>query len=168
MRLGRRYQVSELNLAQNRSARLQLISSLIAEKKLRSQRELGIALEELGYNITQPTLSRDLDDLSVRKDKAGFYYIASAEDLHSVRLQRSMRDLLISAESSGQLLVLRTPPGGAQLLASAIDQSKISGVLGTIAGDDTVLLITSGPTAATEITKHFLNLAKSNVYKEKE
>jgi transcriptional regulator of arginine metabolism len=159
--------MTELNLARNRGARLQLISNLISERKMRSQREIGAALVELGYSITQPTLSRDLDDLSVQKDKAGFYFIAPAEDLNSFRLQRSMRELLISAEASGQLLVLRTPPGGAQLLASSIDQSRISGVLGTIAGDDTVLLITSGSTTATELSIRFISLAESN-NKEKE
>lgn len=155
--------MAEQTLLKNRSARLQIISDLISREKIRSQKELAIQLENLGVTVAQPTLSRDLDDLAVTKDRAGFYCLADPGSANSNRLRRSLRELLISVDASAQMIVLRTPPGGAHLLASAIDQTRLVGVLGTIAGDDTILLITSGSTAAADLVKFFINEAEAGI-----
>ena len=155
--------MAEQSLLKNISARLQIISDLISREKIRSQKELAIQLENIGVAVAQPTLSRDLDDLAVTKDRAGFYCLADPGSANSNRLRRSLRELLISVDASAQMIVLRTPQGGAHLLASAIDQTRLAGVLGTIAGDDTILLITSGSTAATDLVKFFINEAEAGI-----
>ncbi len=155
------------SLPNTRGARLSAISQILDKKKLRSQRELAQELADLGIDVAQPTLSRDLDDLSVTKDRAGFYVLGMAEDVTYQRLGKSLRDLLISIDVSSQLCVLRTPPGGAHLLAGAIDQAKVEGVLGTIAGDDTIMMITKDSNSAARIMNEFLAMTE-NSNREKE
>ena len=75
------------------------------------------------------------------------------------RLASMARELLVSAEPTANLVVLRTPPGAAQFLASVIDQARVEHVMGTIAGDDTILLITTGTTSAPAVAAHLLGLA---------
>jgi transcriptional regulator of arginine metabolism len=113
-----------------------------------------------GVAVTQATLSRDLLDLDavkVRGASGALVYAVPGEggdrspvtagesSASGARLTRFAADLLVSADHSGNLVVLRTPPGAAQLLASALDKSELSGVLGTIAGDDTVMVIGREP-----------------------
>jgi transcriptional regulator of arginine metabolism len=148
--------MSENFLPNTRGARLHAITNILASKRIRSQRGLAAELLKLGIEVAQPTLSRDLEDLSVSKDSSGYYIIASTEDAPGLALNRAIRDLLISIDTTDQLCVLRTPPGGAQLLASAIDHASFPEVLGTIAGDDTVLMITRNPAAATIISSDLL------------
>jgi transcriptional regulator of arginine metabolism len=86
---------------------------------------------------------------------------ADAEFL-AARLSRLCGELLVSAEASGNLVVLRTPPGAAQYLASAIDHSVFTGVLGTIAGDDTVLVIARDVSGGDELAARFVGLASDS------
>lgn len=148
----------DTQLPNTRSARLSAITDILDKKKIRSQRELAQELTNLGIDVAQPTLSRDLDDLAVTKDRAGFYQIGNPEDHAAQKLSRNLRELLISIETSSQLCVLRTPPGGAHLLAGSIDGARVAGVLGTIAGDDTILMITRDSQTAETIASEFLSL----------
>ena len=84
---------------------------------------------------------------------------AESTEVLAARLARLCEELLVTAESSGSLVVLRTPPGAAQFLASAIDHSVLPGVLGTIAGDDTVLIIAREPDSGPTVAQRFLDLA---------
>lgn len=152
--------MSETNLPGTRSARLRAIQTIITETKIRSQRELAEKLYSLGIDVTQPTLSRDLDDLSVGKDRAGYYILSENDNSPYQRLQRTLRELLVQIEVTQQLCVLRTPPGGAHLVAGSIDQARIPGVLGTIAGDDTILMITDNSNSAAKIRDEFLKLVE--------
>ncbi|WP_416976072.1 arginine repressor, partial [Streptomyces sp. 4F14] len=114
-----------------------------------------------GLNVTQATLSRDLDELNavkIRNNDGDLIYAVPSEggfrqpraplgeSAKEERMRRLSQELLISAEASANLVVLRTPPGAAQFLASAIDQAELQDILGTIAGDDTLLLISRNPT----------------------
>lgn len=104
-----------------------------------------------GIETTQATLSRDLEELGAVKLRGvdggvGSYVIP--EDGHprpmaggTGRLARLLAELLLSYDASGTIAVLRTPPGAAQFLASAIDRASLAGAIGTIAGDDTVLVV---------------------------
>lgn len=104
-----------------------------------------------GFDVTQATLSRDLDELGAIKvrDDQGFLMYALPNELRIVgdedRVARLIIDFVLSVDRSGDLVVVRTPPGGAQLLASGFDQlvgqSQNALVVGTIAGDDTILLV---------------------------
>lgn len=152
-------------------ARQAAIREILATRGIRSQAELSDALGDRGLSVTQGTLSRDLVDLgAVRTRQAGMVYALPAEgddaavpgrgsDAQLNRLASMARELLVSAEPTANLVVLRTPPGAAQFLASVIDQARVEHVMGTIAGDDTILLITTGTTSAPAVAAHLLGLA---------
>src|SRR5690625_2661254 len=133
-------------------ARHALIREVLTTQVVRSQGDLVNLLAERGVKATQATVSRDLEEIQAYKvrDSQGQRYAvgeaAVAEiDPDLTRLARLTADLLISAQASANLALLRTPPGAAQFLASAIDAAMLNDVLGTIAGDDTVLVITKNP-----------------------
>ncbi|MBO0848900.1 MAG: arginine repressor [Pseudonocardia sp.] len=135
-----------------RVARQARIVELIGQRAIRSQAELATLLAAEGVEVTQATLSRDLDELGavkLRGPDGGAPVYVLPEDGHPMRgsaggtsrLARLLGELLVSADSSANMVVLRTPPGAAQFLASALDRAALHDVVGTIAGDDTVLII---------------------------
>jgi transcriptional regulator of arginine metabolism len=144
----------------SKAARHARIVSLIRERAVRSQSELGELLAEEGLSTTQATLSRDLEELGAVKvrgtDGAAASYVLPEEGqgpLRSAeqapeRLRRLLRELLTSADSSGNLVVLRVPAGAAQFLASALDRAGLPEVVGTIAGDDTIMVVVRDPATA--------------------
>ena len=130
-----------------RAGRHARIVELIRERSVRSQTELADLLGAEGVQVTQATLSRDLEELNAVK-VAGAYLIPEdgirplRDAEHApARLVRLLRELLTGVDASGNMAVLRTPPGAAQFLASALDRSGLSDVVGTIAGDDTILVV---------------------------
>ena len=112
---------------------------------MRSQEQLRQRLAPPGFDVTQATLSRDIKELGLMKRAADGAYQPSRDDEHaadhrrSARWQRALAEYLVGIEPLQQLIVLRTGPGQAQLLALAIDRAQLPDVLGTIAGDDTIL-----------------------------
>jgi transcriptional regulator of arginine metabolism len=159
-----------MSTASTRVARQSRIVALVAQMAIRSQTELARLLAAEGIEVTQATLSRDLDELGAVKlrgaDSGAAVYVIP-EDGSPVRgvqggtsrLARLLAELLVSAEGSGNLTVLRTPPGAAQFLASAIDRAALHEVVGTIAGDDTVMAIAREPTSGTGLAERFAGLA---------
>lgn len=157
-----------------KAARHALIEEIITHAAIRSQAELRELLAQRGLRTTQATLSRDLEELRALKvrsaDGTQVYALAGEraggavgplreEEVIAARLSRWAGDLLVSAEAAGNELVLRTPPGAAQFLASAIDHSVLPGVLGCIAGDDTVLVVCRDPAGAERLGERLLKLA---------
>ncbi len=157
-----------------KSARQQRIVELLETGQVRSQSELADQLTADGLSVTQATLSRDLvelDAVKVRTAGGALVYavpgeggdrtpLAGRESAASeARLSRLCADLLVSAESSANLVVLRTPPGAANFLAVAMDKAELGDVLGTIAGDDTVLVIARDPAGGAALERRFLDLA---------
>ncbi|GAA4285041.1 arginine repressor [Brevibacterium daeguense] len=156
-----------------KAARQQLIVDLIRRDPIGSQSELLRRLAARGVSVTQATLSRDLLELGAVKVRgaSGPVYAVPGEggdrrlqpagegEALDAKLPRILEELLVSATSSDNLVVLRTPPGAAQYLASALDRSVIPGVLGTIAGDDTVLVIAGEGHAGEELVDRLLELA---------
>jgi transcriptional regulator of arginine metabolism len=145
-----------MSVARTKAARHQRIVDLLGRHPVHSQAVLARLLADDGLAVTQTTVSRDLVELgAVRvRDRAGQLVYAvpaeggditprAAEEEQAAldRLVRRLGELLVSAEASANLVVLRTPPGAAQFLASAIDHGLLRDLLGTIAGDDTVLVI---------------------------
>jgi transcriptional regulator of arginine metabolism len=140
------------------------------EPPVRSQEELADLLGQRGLRVTQATLSRDLDELGAvrrRGPDGALSYALPAEPGNaalgsepSARLARVVGELLVSAEASANLVVARTPPGAAQLLASVIDHAGWPGVLGTVGGDDTVLIIARDPAGGDELARALLGLAR--------
>ena len=130
----------------NRSERVQLIQKIISEGKIGSQDELQIRLQQLGCEVTQATLSRDLRSLQVMKMsdvKEGYIYKLQSNQAGASDISRLefMADGVLSVEFSGNLGVIKTFPGYANSVAILIDKANPSEILGTIAGDDTILLI---------------------------
>ena len=161
-----------------KNARHQRIVEIVTQHEVRSQGELADLLAESGLRVTQATLSRDLvelDAVKVRTASGALVYAVPAEGgdrrpaapgetaAAAARLARLCGELLVSADASANLVVLRTPPGAAQFLASAFDTSEI---LGTIAGDDTVLVIGRDPSGGDALARRFLALADTHHQKE--
>ncbi|HSU70492.1 MAG TPA: arginine repressor [Micrococcaceae bacterium] len=157
-----------------KTARQARIRALLTSRPVRSQAELAALLADDGLNVGQATLSRDLVELRavrVRGDDGGLVYAVPQEggdrtphsavpqELLDTRLTRLCAELLVTAESSGNIVVLRTPPGAANFLALAIDHSVMPSILGTIAGDDTVLLVTRDPQGGADTAARFLQFA---------
>lgn len=117
------------------------------------------ALRSLGFTVTQATVSRDLAALGVTKDGAGYGFRNRAGADRNY-LARTISNYVESFASSGNLVVLRTPPGAAQVVAAALDASDLEGVLGTLAGDDTVLVISDQTEGGAELHLKLENMAK--------
>jgi transcriptional regulator of arginine metabolism len=145
----------------NAVARRSKVISLIKAGKISSQGDLVRELKKAGFPVTQTTASRDLEEIgAVRSRGANGEALYSINDSDEGSLARSMplpADLILSVESSGNLAVVRTPPGGAQLLASALDHSALKSIIGTIAGDDTVLVVSRKASGGAELAKELLS-----------
>lgn len=156
----------------SKAARHARIIAVLAGQQIRSQAELAVRLNEAGVHVTQATLSRDLDELGavkLRTPDGGLpVYVVpedgspltsrSAADAPPQRLARLVGELLTSAEASANLVVLRTLPGAAHFLASALDRASLPEVLGTIAGDDTILVVARDPDGGRALADHLLTL----------
>lgn len=143
------------------------VVEILGREPIRSQEQLRLRLRRRGFDVTQATLSRDMKELGLVKRAADGAYQAApdgagqapASDAARHGLQRALVDYLTGIQHAQQLLVLRTGPGEAQPLALAIDRARVSDVLGTIAGDDTVLVIARDARAARRVVRDFEGLA---------
>ena len=133
-------------MTDTRARRLLALADVLRAAALASQEEVTERLRALGFAVTQATVSRDLEQLGAVKTKRGgvlSYALPdqlAAADWSTGRLERILREWAVSIEAAGQLLVLRTPPGSAHLVASAIDHAQIPEVAGTVSGDDTLFV----------------------------
>ncbi|TLP74183.1 arginine repressor [Nesterenkonia sphaerica] len=158
-----------------KTARHAKIRELISRSSIKSQAELARDLAAEGVRVTQGTLSRDLVEIGaarVRSGDGGLIYAVPTEghdrefqaditETSTAKLASLCRDLLVSAEASANLVVLRTPPGAAQFLASAVDHAASRDILGTIAGDDTIMVIAQDPDGGQQVADYFTALAES-------
>ena len=151
-------------------ARQEMIKDWITQGSIHSQLEIVDRLKNSGFDVTQATVSRDLEDIGAvrgRDSQGDPNYRINQESIEEPlsKLSRLISDLLVDVKSSGNLTVLRTPPGGAQLLASALDRASRAGtvpqIIGTIAGDDTVLVVSSESDGAAQNAQLLLSLAQS-------
>ena len=159
----------------SKTARHAKIITLLEQHEVRSQNELAELLADDGVQVTQGTLSRDLVEigaLRVRSSGGHLVYAVPGEGgdrtphvgefaSFVARLARLCGEVLVSAEASANLVVLRTPPGAAQYFASAVDRVGWESILGTIAGDDTILLITRSPDGGDDIAQQFLIMSRT-------
>jgi transcriptional regulator of arginine metabolism len=129
-----------------KARRQAVVLEVIGREAIRSQEQLRARLQAKGYDVTQATLSRDIKDLGLVKRSAdGAYQQAGAEAVvppsAGVALQRALAEYASGVACVQQLVVVRTGAGMAQLLAIAIDRAKLDDVVGTVAGDDTILVV---------------------------
>jgi transcriptional regulator of arginine metabolism len=127
-----------------RTARQEAIRKIVRRERVRTQRDLVDHLKNEGYSCTQATVSRDIADMGLRKLPEGVYVLA--EDIH---LQRMVAELVESVVQSHQLVLVKTTAGGGQGVAAALDAAALDEILGSIAGDDTILIVTGTEGAAT-------------------
>lgn len=159
-----------------KTARQSRIIELLGRNAVHSQSELAKLLADAGVDVTQATLSRDLVDIGavkLRAEDGSLIYAVPGEggerirrartgaaETFAGRLARLAQELLVSAEASANLVIVRTPPGAAQFLASAIDHADWPAVLGTVAGDDTVLVISRDPAGGHDLAAALLALTE--------
>ena len=147
------------------SARRAKAIALIKAGVVHSQSDLVKLLKKAGFDVTQATASRDLEELGAVRSRSDsgelVYQLGTTADGSIARSMPLPSDLILSVESSGNLAVVRTPPGGAQFLASSLDNSGLGNIIGTIAGDDTVLVVSKKSNGGAELAKELLNFGGS-------
>ncbi len=154
------------------SARRSRIAALITTREVGSQEELGQLLAAEGIHVTQATLSRDLDAIGATKSVGGgshsVYALSGLSEVDTsipvngtdVALARIAEELLLRAEPAGNIAVLHTPPGAAQFFAGHLDRSTTFDTVGTVAGDDTIIIVLRSPAEAAELCVTLLRLAE--------
>jgi len=142
------------------------VARLLAGHMVTSQEQLVGLLADDGVESTQATVSRDLDDLGAVKVR-----VSGGESVYAIpehpadrvvpvdQLRRVMGEWVVEVESSGNLVVLRTPPGSAHVVASALDRTGIEGSIGTVAGDDTLMVVAAEGTTGEDLAVALRNLA---------
>jgi transcriptional regulator of arginine metabolism len=142
------------------------IAKLLADHAVTSQGQLVELLGEAGVTATQATVSRDLDELGAVKVRVGggetAYAIPELPVEHHVpedHLRRVFGDWVVEVDHSANLVVLRTPPGSAHVVASALDRTGYPGAIGTVAGDDTILVVAARGTSGSALAVELANLA---------
>ena len=148
-----------------RARRQKAIADLIRAQAIASQEEVTEKLASLGFAVTQATVSRDLDQIGAFKVKRGGVLryalpdqIAESDWSHQ-RLERIMTDWVLSIEAAGTMLVLKTPPGSAHLVGSAIDNALTPEIAGTVSGDDTLFVAVRDGFAMDKVLARFRALA---------
>ncbi len=128
------------NMAKKRNGRQDAIREIVRTEDVRTQRVLVDELKARWFDCTQATVSRDIADMGLRKLPEGMYVLA--EDLH---LQRMVSELVVGVQRTENLVIIKAQPGTALGIAAAIDAAELPDVLGSLAGNDTILVITQTP-----------------------
>lgn len=150
-----------------RAGRLATLRQLVNEARYASQADLIEALAAEGISVSQPTLSKDLLALGAirqRADDGSLVYAAGSDEGHGAtmdKLARLCAEMLQSLRAAGNQIVLKVPPGAAQYLAASLDAAAMAGVMGTIAGDDTILVIAADEEAADGVVLRISEMTKS-------
>ena len=145
----------------SKRTRQQAILDLVTQQRIPSQAALADELKQLGFDVTQATLSRDIAELNLVKSKEGY---ARAQDAGSASIPPvpdplgTFRRLVVKVDDAMNLIVVRTSPGGAQPVGIAVDEGRFEQVVGTVAGDDTVLIITRSVEDAQTFKKKLMEL----------
>ncbi len=156
-------------------ARHQRIIEILECRDVESQADLQVQLADIGVEVTQATLSRDLDELGAVKvlgvnDQLVYRVPPDGASPHEhnsdltnasrTRLERVLGELLGTVDHSGNIVVLRTPPGAAQYLASVLDHTALPEILGTVAGDDTVLAVARDAAGGAQLAQQLARLSR--------
>jgi transcriptional regulator of arginine metabolism len=145
--------------------RQRTILTLVATRPIHSQDELVALLQRQGFEVTQATVSRDIRELRLAKVPIASeqgeifkYVVPNAAPNYASRLHRAMTELATTIAGSGNLIVIHTPPGSAMMLASAVDEAAWPEVLGTLGGDDTILVVIRSPQEMPVVKQRFADL----------
>jgi len=129
-----------------------------------SQDEIASRLDTLGFPVTQSTVSRDLDELGLVRirDGEGRVRYATPDEASpgpSRHARALLREFAVDVRHSGNLVLVKTPPAGAMPAARALDAAGIDGILGTVAGDDTIIVVVREGAAAVDVAGHLRDMA---------
>ena len=147
--------------------RQRALVELVRHEPLGSQEQIRQRLSEVGFAATQSTISRDLEELGLVRVRDGEGHLRYAEladgnganGNHAPPLDALLREFALSVEAAGNLVLVKTPPGTANALAQGLDQSPIDGLLGTVAGDDTILAVAKTPAAGRTLVRELRSMA---------
>ena len=134
-----------------RQERHQAIRTIVRENAIRTQQELADQLQKQGFECTQATISRDIADLGLVKSRTGRYALPE-----EIRLRRLVNDLVVEVHAASNLVIIKSTVGGAAGVCAALVEAKLPGVLGTVAGDDTILLVADTPESARTVEQAIL------------
>ncbi|MDP6965343.1 MAG: arginine repressor [Acidimicrobiales bacterium] len=150
----------------SKSQRQHLLAQILEEQAVSSQAKLVELLKAEGIDVTQATLSRDLEELGavkVRVPVGDSVYAVPDNPTERVlpvdHLRRVLGEWLVEVSVSNNIVVLRTPPGSAHVVASAVDRAGLPEIIGTVAGDDTVILVAASDTTGEEVSERLKDLA---------
>lgn len=133
-------------MVKQRNSRQDAIKEIVRSKSIHTQRALVEELQDMGYNCTQATVSRDIADMGLRKLPDGIYVLS--EDLH---LQRMVSEFAIGVDQANNLVVIKSQPGTAPGVAAAVDAATLPDVKGSVAGNDTVLVVSDTDESARDL-----------------
>ncbi|MBZ5534457.1 MAG: ArgR family transcriptional regulator [Acidobacteriia bacterium] len=145
--------------------RHEAILRLVRLKPVPNQQVLQQELRKVGLEATQATLSRDLSELGLVKTVEGYKLLAQViEPPHASNseLRRMLREFMREATAANNLLVVKTPTGSANALGIALDNAALAEIVGTVAGDDTILVVTRSAATARSLRRKFFHLVSSN------
>ena len=146
-------------------SRRRLVRWMLERAEVATQAELRVALAESGFDVTQATVSRDLDAIGavrVKTDRSTVYRIGvTGTSDERVALFQAIDEFVTVVDVSGNLVVLHVPPGAAQFVASRIDAANVEGIVGTIAGDDTILIVADEEAGAETISQRVQGTEKA-------
>jgi transcriptional regulator of arginine metabolism len=150
----------------SKAQRQHRIAQLLEQEAVTSQGQLVELLEAAGVEATQATVSRDLEEMGAIKVRmAGGESAYAVPELPKDRvapeehLRRVLGDWVVDVAASGNIVVVRTPPGSAHVVASALDRAGLPDILGTVAGDDTIMVVAAAPAAGADVGDRLAKLA---------
>ena len=149
-----------------KSKRQEAIREILSKKRIGTQRELVLELKKKGFKTTQATLSRDIGELGLQKSKetgVNFYTLPTGIVLgeRESHLRTMVRDFVLGVMQAENLIVIKTPPGAAPSVAASIDYVPWDEILGTVAGDDTILIVTGNNKLGEKVRKKLRKLQKA-------
>lgn len=147
-------------MVKRRNNRQDAIRDVVRGQSIRTQKALVDQLQALGFNCTQATVSRDIADMGLRKLQEGIYVLA--EDLH---LQRMVSEFVTNIDQAGNLIVIHSQPGTAPGVAAAVDAASLPEIKGSVAGNDTVLVVADDMEAAEDFVSLINKLCNSTLMK---
>ena len=141
----------------HRNARQDVIRELVRRESVRTQRDLVNMLRNRGFNCTQATVSRDTAEMDLQKLPEGAYVLS--EDMY---LQKMLSEFVVSIRSAENLIIIHCHPATASAVAFALDEVQLEHVMGTVAGDDTILLVVDRTENASEVARILVQLGNAN------
>lgn len=150
-----------------KARRQQVILELVSRERLSSQQEIRARLAKAGIDATQSTISRDIEELGLARihDQEGVRYVLAGQAMTNGQrqtLRHLLKEFAISMTPSGNMLVITTPPGAANIVAEGLDKTGLSEVAGTVAGDNTIMVVTKEGVPAKKLERELQKLMREN------